>query len=174
MPSRHETRPASTRVPGVGWDCPDRGDRGGDRLGRASSGVLEFTLGDPTWSYQSLLEIVYFILLAIPPCVTPLALALVALRWGHRASAGRRPARRPGHLACLITGAGVHYGLVEVAVWFDWISSRGHTDSAFNLWIISLPIGVGILVGWPTLVLAGAWRPLPDWIDRTGRLVGAI
>jgi hypothetical protein len=35
-------------------------------------------------------------------------------------------------------------------------------------------VGGAVVLVWLALALAGAWRPDPDWIDRSGRAVGTV
>ena len=35
-------------------------------------------------------------------------------------------------------------------------------------------LGGSVLLVWLTLALAGAWRPAPDWIDRSGQTLGVV
>ncbi len=41
-------------------------------------------------------------------------------------------------------------------------------------WRASAESGGGVLVAWMTLALAGCWRAEPNWIDRSGRVLGAV
>jgi hypothetical protein len=89
--------------------------------------------------------------------------------------------RRPGLLACLMAGAmtlislSIRYAAAYVAERRGFPDPFGISHSTLVLVAnSSLATGFAILFAWTTLLLTGAWRPSPDWIDRAGRLLGLL
>ena len=94
----------------------------------------------------------------------------------------RRLARRPGMAACLAIALGVAVaGLcvpVQLAVSaFDYSTyfSRGDLfGGTVFLFTQRVWISGSTAAGtWLMLILTSGWRPEPNWIDRTGRALGA-
>ena len=92
----------------------------------------------------------------------------------------RTRARRPGVLAVVM--AGLARGYATAHSWIQGaglvvIRSRAAADGPF--WWVFGPIyrtafdaGVAVAAGWLTLGLLGGWRASPDWLDRSGRVLG--
>ena len=61
---------------------------------------------------------------------------------------------------------------------FQWAASGTPPDNV-SLWFARYlantlsPIGMAVAIAWSFLVLLGLWRPVPDAVDRLGRVVGA-
>lgn len=110
------------------------------------------------------------------------SLALAAAAWlGPRRSA-RRLARCPGVLAATLACLAPLYELARIAGL--GLALKLTTGTAFqdNLfwWIFGPPYqaagpaGLLVLGGWIALRLTGAGRASPDWLDRSGRVLGLL
>ncbi len=109
------------------------------------------------------------------PLVLAWAVALVVIGRFHRREPRRKFLRRPGHLACVLgLAAYAIETLVDKAE--DLVVGRGaFWEEPFIGFLPETFIASGlfVLVGWITLLATGSWRPVPDWTDRLGRLLGA-
>jgi hypothetical protein len=108
--------------------------------------------------------------------------------------------RRPGSVACLAVTIVLIFELLHATASLDrWQrrlnvvhrsdlqaveirylsirprSLRERDDPFFNM-LNGMPQYAGLLVAgaWLTLLLAGAWRPEPTWVDRAGRALGVF
>ena len=120
---------------------------------------------------------------------TPLALswglALIALRLSQPRPDSRRLSCQPGMIACCAASSVYAMELVGLSI-ACLLSSRrqgprfpvtvasmiGHVDFLIEISTVGAP-GFAILTCWATLAIGRRWRTEPDWIDRTGRLLGA-
>ncbi len=111
------------------------------------------------------------------PGVAILALALLALRL--RLPRPRRCLRiwtQPGSLACLAIA------IATSISYFGSLAGMLARDAPIGpppwLFINSQsPIrtaGTSVAAAWITLHLTGRWRPEPSWLDRAGRILGAV
>jgi hypothetical protein len=111
-----------------------------------------------------------------------ISFAIGLLIVGHRRL--REPSwrlmRKPGLLACLMALVATLISLSIRTAAMRIEESRGFAplpgSSSYSMLVrvsqSSLSGGGAILFGWTTLLVTGAWRPSPDWIDRAGRLLG--
>ncbi len=101
--------------------------------------------------------------------------------FGPRPSGSRR-FRRPGALAMLMVAISWAYHEIQVGIsivrhhltsdltymnesW-EWVFAAVHdTSHAASLMVLGC---------WVGLILAGAWSPAKDWLDRSGRVVGGL
>jgi hypothetical protein len=86
-----------------------------------------------------------------------------------------RLARQPGFIATFAAGValvivGVAYGALSVGADFSHTMSEAYLVSVFAPGFI----GLAVLVSWLTLLVGGRWRAEPSWIDRLGRVMGAV
>jgi hypothetical protein len=126
-----------------------------------------WTVSGPTsWSWKIGLEVSPFLLTTSAALIVAGSLPP---RLGTRISL-----RQPGLLACLAilvgTAAGVSLRAGHRAV--AGLRGFGLIDF-FDIYLATV-MGTGELVAasWATLALAGAWRSVPDWVDRSGRILG--
>jgi hypothetical protein len=83
----------------------------------------------------------------------------------------RHAFRQPGTAACLaVIVAG---SLSLVANWRSLVVPLFGNPITYFLHGL-LRLGYSVLLVWLTLALAGVWRPSPDWIDRSGRVLGVF
>src|SRR5262249_14204195 len=88
----------------------------------------------------------------------------------------RRLRRQPGFVACLIPAAfsiatvAIAALLLATSVWEVDTSSDRYLKAQLLGGLLS---GIGVMTAWATMLLANAWRPVPTWTDRLGRLTGA-
>lgn len=95
--------------------------------------------------------------------------ALLLIRFRPPRPSRRRVCRQPGTAACLAVILSGSLSVLVAAV-EGWKYS---TTAPVTNCIKSLEgVGGAVLLVWLTLALAGAWRPAPDWIDRSGRALG--
>jgi hypothetical protein len=130
-------------------------------------------------------------------CPVMVLLLLLERRGGRRRPIWR--ARRPGAVGCLAGTIVLVFELVHQAIrstaavhvvhfvtkapeharylgWdFDTFTELRKWDP-LQTTLIGMPRQAGLVVGgaWLALILAGAWRPQPTWIDRAGRIVGVF
>jgi hypothetical protein len=118
------------------------------------------------------------------PGLAGLSIAVLGLRLRRPRPGLRRLARQPGFVAC--TAAAIVLGIrmanlasVAGVITLDspgssfWgeIFDDGMRDS---LGSIPSDVGCAVAVAWTIQGLGGRWRPEPSWIDRTGRVLGAL
>jgi hypothetical protein len=112
------------------------------------------------------------------PLLMSLATALMAAALLPPRSRLSELCRRPGFTACWVTTLVM---AIEAVVMFamnpDGLISFDRFIQCFNFryfWPTTGQIGFGVLIAWTTLALAGCWRPEPNWIDRSGRVLGVV
>jgi hypothetical protein len=112
------------------------------------------------------------------PILCAWTIALPVLRLRHPGREWRRLARQPGTAASLSAIIGWAWASV-VAGWlfaFKWATSGTFPDT--SPWLpryfanMLSPMGMGVAIAWSFLAVVGLWRPVPDTIDRLGRVVG--
>ena len=111
-------------------------------------------------------------------CVaSAILLALIPIRLRRPRPGLRRLARQPGFVAsCAVAAAlaaGVAQGLILIS-FRTWGYKRGPWPFQ-QLWAIGAEKCFFAIAGaWLLLALSGRWRAEPGWIDRLGRLMGAV
>lgn len=93
----------------------------------------------------------------------------------------RRLSLQPGLTACLAAMVGMALGAALMAVLHALEAAAwGGTRSPFDNWLryyltrqLMALAGLSVASAWAVQALAGRWRPVPDAIDRLGRLTGA-
>ncbi len=133
-----------------------------------------------------------------------LTVALLALRFRRPRPSIRRITRQPGTIACFATLAACVYHVsgaifYDAMAYLTRPQSAVHLPSppfvrfdnprrisrSIGLWLhdnllelfpfsISPSVAVPIAVGWCVLIACGRWRRPTDWIDRSGRWLGAF
>jgi hypothetical protein len=93
----------------------------------------------------------------------------------------RRVLRQPGTTACLAAIFGLIWaatGLGETLAVMRLV--HGRVTSPPFAWCFHFVVeelfaylGLAVSAAWLGQALSGRWRPVPDWIDRLGRLLGA-
>jgi hypothetical protein len=111
------------------------------------------------------------IVLRTIPFLVAVGPALLIMRLRHPRLARRRIFRQPGTAVCLaVTFSGSLYVLVRVVI----VASVPMMNPVSYCVSGLERLGSPVMLAWLTLALAGVWRPAPDWIDRSGRVLGVI
>jgi hypothetical protein len=110
-------------------------------------------------------------LLAGSPLLAAWTVALLLARLGRPRPHLRRVLRQPGAVACAVATL----AMAVDATWIIpmWVSFSSPLKIAFDF-VYHADVGSAVLGGWAVLVLSSRWRPEPSWIDRAGRITGAI
>jgi hypothetical protein len=98
--------------------------------------------------------------------------ALLVLRLRRPRPSRWRVFRQPGTAACLALTVSGSLAVLGDAVLVIASPAFGNTVTYCLLGLGRT--GGSVLVVWLSLALAGAWRPVPDWIDRSGRALGIL
>jgi hypothetical protein len=125
--------------------------------------------GIPTlWSWKIGLE-------ASPFLLTTSAALLVAGTLKPRPGL-RELFRQPGLIASMAILIGTTTGIALNLghIWIARVQGFGLTFSFDSYLAIIMGTGELVAACWATLALAGAWRPESDWVDRSGRILGAF
>ncbi|MEO6808264.1 MAG: hypothetical protein ABI353_04045 [Isosphaeraceae bacterium] len=112
----------------------------------------------PEWSCAAML--------GAAPLIAFWSLALLIIRLRKPRPPIRRLSREPGFIACVASALGILFG----ALIFITYLLRGRSGE----WIlpVGFPVGYAVAASWLTLVLNRRWRPVPDLLDRAGRVLG--
>jgi hypothetical protein len=85
----------------------------------------------------------------------------------------RRLWRKPGALACLVAAI-----LMLLMAAVGIVADRTMIPSYFHVYVPllfgSVHAGAGVASCWMTMLLWNRWRSEPTWLDRLGRLTGAV
>jgi hypothetical protein len=93
---------------------------------------------------------------------------------------------RPGAIACGAAAFAVIFETVNVMVLFIALmakESKIWSSEEMNEGLVQILThsttgfgmpGLAVTVAWSGLVLSGHWLPEPNWLDRTGRLIGLV
>jgi hypothetical protein len=109
-----------------------------------------------------------------------LTISLIPLRF--RRPRPRRPGRHPGTVACCAVAMALAFILAREAIsWLRPVPSQTllsvphyrAINFIFNLDRLDL-YSFAVAGAWLALALSGRWRPEPDWLDRTGRVLGLL
>ncbi|WP_435010182.1 hypothetical protein P12x_001416 [Tundrisphaera lichenicola] len=113
------------------------------------------------------------------PILCAWTVTLPILRVRHRGRNWRRLARQPGTSASVAALLGWTWASVEIGVMLLYkLIATGHLPPDLWLWFqryfanMLAPIGMSVALVWGFLALIGQWRPVPDVLDRLGRLMG--
>jgi hypothetical protein len=99
------------------------------------------------------------------------SLALLVLRLRQPRPSRWRCFRQPGTAACVASIFSASLSVLRNVMDVNPYSIA----NPLAFYICGLDrIGSSVVLVWLTLALAGAWRPAPDWIDRSGRVLGVI
>ena len=112
---------------------------------------------------------------AIAATIFPVTVALVPLRFSRPRPPLRRIVRQPGFQASVAACVGLlwHAKLIAYYLSHPWADA---SDRYFFFVGIGLPeaIGPAVATAWIGLALSGGWRSERSWVDRLGRLLGAV
>jgi hypothetical protein len=119
------------------------------------------------------------------PVVAAWTVALVALRLRGPRPVGRRLFAPPGVAACLVASIMMALEVADVVAYrvFLMLSYGRPLTMDDNLYTLgyfatrtipSPSVGMAVAASWGALALAGRWRAEPGWLDRAGRVVGAL
>jgi hypothetical protein len=110
--------------------------------------------------------------------------ALLLLGWKGPRPSRRRRLTTPGFAACVVAtimlGLEVAYAASHWAIRRRMASSPQPNEylallrSLKHEEFIAPSIGFAVAAWWTTMALSGRWRPARDWLDRAGRVVGAL
>ena len=109
-------------------------------------------------------------LLAGSPLLAAWTVALLLARLGRPRPHLRRVLRQPGAVACAVATL----AMAVDATWIIPIWVRKAPLMAAYSFVCHVDVGFAVLGSWAVLVLSGRCRPEPSWIDRAGRIIGAI
>jgi len=102
---------------------------------------------------------------------TPWMIAITALRLRRPRPSPRRLVRQPGVMACCAALMAMIPALTHVALYATFRPS--YSWSINMVLSCTYELAVSAVAGaWLTLAISGRWRPEPDWVDRSGRLLG--
>jgi hypothetical protein len=86
----------------------------------------------------------------------------------------RRLLREPGLIACGAAAFAAAFGIAMRLPTLLLPMAGFRTDP--RQWVVSLlstgSIGLAVAAAWSLQFLSGRWRPVPNWIDRSGRALG--
>jgi hypothetical protein len=110
-------------------------------------------------------------LLAGSPVLAAWTVALLLARLSRPRPHLRRVLRQPGAVACAVATL----AMAVDATWIIpmWVRFSSPLKLAYDF-VYHADVGSAVLGGWAVLVLSSRWRPEPSWIDRAGRITGAI
>ena len=147
--------------------------------------IERFRMSASGWQPQYVLGALDTLLTAISPCFMVATLTVLALRLRRPRPRLHRLARQPGTVAC--ASALLTFGLealpgLPATLWlmtqeegwrWDWLHLSGLPSRTAGWVVMDADTGIAVLGAWTVLGCGALWRPEPDWIDRTGRLLGA-
>jgi hypothetical protein len=120
---------------------------------------------------------------ALIPCVATCTVALLALRLSRPRQRMHRVVLQPGTAACIVAALGLIVGAVDFgSSTFWWWAlkaermpiSRVAFHSMEYLFQATSRIAVALAAVWLILAASRRFRPEPSWIDRLGRVLGAL
>lgn len=131
-------------------------------LDRQDPPIDHFMMGGPVWRLASLW------------------LGIAAIAWlSIRLRRPRPPlidlASQPGFSACVAGALILAYRFLNLAVWMA-IFGLPHAEELYLRQIRYYGLDVGLAIGcvWLVQAVGRTWRPQPDWLDRTGRVLGVL
>jgi hypothetical protein len=131
------------------------------------------TLDD--WSLGSLWTSAAALSRLLSPFAVGLCLALPLLRVTEARPEWRRVMAQPGMVACIATVMATVLLLLKIVIthYYYHQSKWGPPVPTIGPFLLRSPWnGEVVAVAWTILWLSGSWRPVSNWIDRTGRLLG--
>lgn len=110
---------------------------------------------------------------------TALAVTVTLILLVFRQPRPRHIGSRPGTVACCAVALALVFIVAEQAsVWFRplptplrWEPNYRAINLVHNVMRVDF-YGAAVAGAWLALILCGRWRPQPDWLDRTGRVLG--
>lgn len=117
--------------------------------------------------WPRIVHVIGFGAIGTSPLAAFWSLALVAMRLRQPRPSWRRLRVRPGLVAGVAAAIGSVFGALIVLPYYFHNQPRGE-------WALlaCYPMGYAVAGAWAALILAGRWRPTPDWFDRIGRALG--
>ncbi len=134
-----------------------------------------------SWSTRDVIGTVSAITSILLPVVGPWTLLLVVLRMRAPRPSWRRIWRQPGMAACLAALLGFCWTIpvLLVATNLARVARPMQTKTA-DLWAqkylaneVFMYVGLAVAAVWGVQIFSDRWRRSVDWIDFTGRIVGA-
>ena len=145
---------------------------------------LEYALGTYTVPFL-LARVASTYLWIVFPALEILTMSVAVLGLMHRPRSFRRLTCQPGFVAgaaaVMIVGVGALTNLGYLAAWYRfgpgpppwWRGGSWAPDLMYFNNRMS-QISSATLVAWTLMAVGGRWRPVPDWLDRLGRVMGAM
>ena len=89
-----------------------------------------------------------------------------------------RALRHPGSVACVGIVAAAAFA-ATARLWLLWVHTSAPGEAMAGgiavVWADVPPlVPVFVVGGWLALILGRRWSPIPDWIDRCGRVLGGL
>jgi hypothetical protein len=111
-------------------------------------------------------------------------LALLVMGWGRSRLLKRRRFATPGFAACVVAVSMLGLEVAFAASYWairGWMGPSPRVNDYLALLrslkhgaFIAPSIGFAVAAWWMTMALSSRWRPARDWLDRSGRVVGAL
>jgi hypothetical protein len=112
----------------------------------------------------------------VTPLLIPAMAALLLLRMLGPGPRLRRLAREPGAAACLTAMAVSIVSLLVLkakVAFLVWMGGKFRDFPPYYNAFLLGTLGYAIAAVWLVMLLGGTWEAEPDWIDRSGRVLGA-
>jgi hypothetical protein len=146
---------------------------------------LESATRGPTWSWNWIRDTGILVLATSLPCLLAWTAALALLRIRSPRPSWRRASRQPGMTANLAASLASLALLPSVAT-LILVRYYRNAGSTTNLWrdlmaglieflaMVTPIVGFVVLIAWILLAIQRQWRCERSWIDRSGRVLGAL
>jgi hypothetical protein len=117
------------------------------------------------WAYETVGSRFEYLM----PLFAALTASLLVLRMRSPRPRRARLFRQPGFVASVAS-------LFGIAVWVPQLTIHavGTSHESVGLSLLVLAAATAVGSSWMALIFGGRWRAEPEWIDRLGRLFGAI
>ena len=119
----------------------------------------------------------------IVPLLTCVSFALILARASGPRPSWRQCLRQPGFVAALAVASSAFFILAGTAI-VPYVKDTMYyrstvRDSMHGYWELVVDdllasVGELIVISWIVLAVSRRWRAKPDWIDRTGRIIGVL